>query len=116
MAGRSHRRAAPGESECPAPGCARPAGFATATPGEGPCLRHGGRGVGKPPEAVAAARLGVLRLLLASCARQGVEFEQAWSIAELVALHMLDGAALEQTLERLREVKQQLAEAYVPRG
>lgn len=37
--GRRHV-AAPGEPRCPAPDCERPAGFATAHVGEGPCRRH----------------------------------------------------------------------------
>jgi hypothetical protein len=44
MAGRPSRsRAKPGERVCPYPGCDRRAGYGTATPGEGPCRRHGGR-------------------------------------------------------------------------
>lgn len=39
MAGRRHA-AAPGEPQCPAHGCARPAGFATDHEGTGPCRRH----------------------------------------------------------------------------
>ena len=39
MPGRTHH-AEPGEPRCPAPGCSRPAGFATEHDGEGLCLRH----------------------------------------------------------------------------
>jgi hypothetical protein len=37
VAGRTHR-AKPGEPDCPAEGCERPAGFATANPGEVPAF------------------------------------------------------------------------------
>ena len=39
MPGRRHV-AAPGQEQCPADGCERPAGFATEHVGEGLCLRH----------------------------------------------------------------------------
>jgi hypothetical protein len=42
MAGRRQRVAKPGEPACGVHGCRRPAGIGTATPGHGPCLRHGG--------------------------------------------------------------------------
>lgn len=41
MPGRKHV-AAPGEAMCGVHGCTRPAGFATQTPGSGPCRRHSG--------------------------------------------------------------------------
>lgn len=39
MPGRTHL-AEPGQPACGVEGCARPAGFATDTPGTGPCRRH----------------------------------------------------------------------------
>lgn len=57
MAGRTHI-AAPGEPACGVDGCERPAGFATATPGAGPCLRHSGHA----PKPEAALKLETPRL------------------------------------------------------
>lgn len=106
MAGRKHR-AKPGEPACGVDGCERPAGFATETPGVGPCRRHGEvaartssaqaegsrpasaltspearlRGDGRPtPDPLA-----LVRILMVSARRAGFSFEDAWRVATVTA-------------------------------
>ena len=57
MAGRRHT-AKPDEPACSAEGCERPAGFATATPGSGPCRRHGGKPAPTPNDSTLGPRVG----------------------------------------------------------
>jgi hypothetical protein len=104
MAGRN-RVAAPGEPECGVHGCPRPAGFATAHPGEGPCLRHGGdrwvkarRRRPEPKEppgwrtAGEAAPYATLLRRLAAAKRSGWPFPLAWADALYDALDGLPAA------------------------
>src|SRR5207244_3570606 len=105
MPGRT-RKAKPGEPTCGVDGCERPAGFAAATPGVGPCLRHGGRA----PQRVRASAIAspaddpgsrgslplrrlrgpgrptpdvyeLLRLILAAGRDAEFTFEEAWTVA-----------------------------------
>jgi len=81
VAGRTHR-AKLGEPTCGArlgtrteKRCARPAGLGTATPGIGPCLRHGG----EPPKV--GDPINVIARELNLSRKAGVRFDQAWEFA-----------------------------------
>jgi hypothetical protein len=104
VAGR-RRVAAPGEPECGVQGCPRPAGFATAHPGEGPCLRHGGDRWARPRKrpATPKAPLGWKRAgetapyatvlsRLAAAKRAAQPFPLAWANALYDALDGLPAA------------------------
>ncbi len=99
--GRKHR-ARPGDPTCPAEGCQRPAGFATDHEGAGACPADDTTTDAPAPRTrprpdtrrragrtLAAQRVKVLRLVLLSCGRQAVPFEDAWRITVPVALHGL---------------------------
>lgn len=134
MAGRTHR-AKPGEAACGVGGCERPAGFATATPGSGPCLRHaaatartreattptGGprnacravdarlRGPGRPtPDPLAL--VGVLTL---TARRAGFTFEEAWTVATVTVLHYMSDRRAEEWWDVLSSTERAWADAYV---
>ncbi len=121
MPGRRHLAREYGAPECPAEGCERPAGFATTTPGEGPCRRHGGTAPATPLTLAAAplARspespstpverrlrgpgrptrdpLKLVRVLLTFARRAGFRFEEAYDLAASTSLaYMSDSRAAE---------------------
>jgi hypothetical protein len=51
-----------------------------------------------PSPPTVGQRLRVLDLVLTSCARQGIRFEEAWRIAAPVALHGIEDGALAEEL------------------
>jgi hypothetical protein len=95
MPGRTHRAAA-GQPACGVDGCERPAGFATAHEARGPCRRHDVRPPAPEPEAV-------LRIVLASCARNRIPFEAAWRIAAPAALADLSESPAHAVVARWRQ-------------
>ena len=139
MAGRRHR-AQPGEPTCGVDGCERPAGFATATPGEGPCRRHGGLSrtqsseqvdgdPGEPLNGAEAVRdvaprrlrgpgrptpepLALVRLILTSARRAGLPFEEAWRLAAEAALSYMSDRRAEEWWDVLAWGRSAWADAY----
>lgn len=104
---------------CPVYGCGRRAGLGTEHRGEGKCWKHDGLDAPIPRRRPSAEptppelstlmpsppsitqRLRVLDLVLTSCARQQIRFEEAWRIATPVALHGIEDGALADELRRL---------------
>lgn len=139
MPGRRHV-AAPGEPPCPADGCGRPAGFATAHAGEGYCRRHDSHPPRPSPSPTptreraeaafitpatpldrrltgertnpSADPLAVLRSVLASARRAGYPFEQAWSIGAEAALSYMTRRRAEEWWEALTDTERAWADAY----
>lgn len=140
MPGRTHR-AKPGEPECPAPDCRRPAGFATEHPGEGHCLRHASRppiGPASPDPSPTSAECetgsdplarrltgertnpsgdptAVLRAVLGSAWRAGYPFEQAWAIGAEAALFYMTTRQAREWWDALDATERAWAEAYARR-
>lgn len=136
MPGRRHV-ATPGEAVCPAEACERPAGFATTTPGEGPCRRHGGtapatsptlaaapldrsqRSPGTPPERrlrgpgrPARDPLALVRVLLTCARRAGFPFEEAYGLAASTALAYMSDRRAEELWGLLARNRRAWADAY----
>ena len=110
MAGRTHV-AEPGATTCPVGGCSRPAGFATDHEGAGPCRRHSSAPLAAS-DTPTQLRVRVLRVVLASCARQAVPFEEAWRIAVPVALNRLPAGEADPLRARLDARLDGWQEAY----
>jgi hypothetical protein len=117
VAGRRHV-AKPGEPACGVDGCERPAGFATETPGSGPCLRHsaassrtrpGASEENRPGRACRAPErrlrgpgqptrdpLALIRVLTLAARNAGFTFEEAWTVATVTALHYMSDRRAEE--------------------
>jgi hypothetical protein len=130
MPGRAHV-AAPGEPRCPAPGCERPAGFATHHEGHGRCRRHGGTADPSPtpspaPSAAETALdrrltgptnpdpdpLPAMRLVLTAARTAGYPFEEAWAVAAEAALSYMTERQAREWWNALSETERAWAEAY----
>ncbi len=140
MPGRRHV-AAQGEAVCPAEDCERPAGFGTATPGEGPCRRHGGarlptpltleaaplgngpsesptplsrrlRGPGRP----ARDPLLLARVILTLGRRAGFPFEEAYDLAVSTALAYMSDRRAGEVWNALAQNRAAWAKAYERRS
>ena len=136
MPGRTHR-AAPGEPACGVDGCERPAGFATDTPGSGPCLRHSaaisrtrppspvGKGPAEPcraperrlrgPGQPTPDPLALVRVLTLAGRSAGFTFEEAWRVATVTALHYMSDRRAEEWWDVLSSTERAWADAYVDR-
>ena len=137
MPGRRHLAREYGAPECPAEGCERPAGFATTTPGEGPCRRHGGaapepsltlaaaplaRSQGEPstplerrlrgPGRPTRDPLKLVRVLLSCARRAGFPFEEAYDLAASTSLAYMSDRRAEEGWEVLTRNRSGWAAAY----
>ena len=137
MPGRRHLAREYGAPECPAEGCERPAGFATTTPGEGPCRRHGGAAPATPLTLAAAplARspespstpverrlrghgrptrdpLKLVRVILTCARRAGFPFEEAYDLAASTSLAYMSDRRAEEGWEALTRDRAAWADAY----
>ena len=137
MPGRRHLAREYGAPECPAEGCERPAGFATTTPGEGPCRRHGGtapapsltlaapplarspESPGTPVERRLRGRgrptrdpLKLVRVLLSCARRAGFPFEEAYDLAASTSLAYMSDRRAEEGWEVLTRNRSGWAAAY----
>lgn len=136
MPGRTHC-AAPGEPACGVDGCERPAGFATDTPGSGPCRRHSAatartlspspvengpvvacraperrlRGPGHPTR----DPLALVRVLTLAARCAGFTFEEAWTVATVTALHYMSDRRAEEWWDVLSSTERAWADAYLDR-
>ena len=137
MPGRRHLAREYGAPECPAEGCERPAGFATTTPGEGPCRRHGGAAPATPLTLAAAplARspespstpverrlrgpgrptrdpLKLVSVLLTCARRADSPFEEAYDLAASTSLAYMSDRRAEEGWEALTRDRAAWADAY----